>query len=158
MISNEINQLAQNLEAMGSKVVGCYNYTGTPYVGSRLLPEVVYTYGLREAINNKYLKKVDIRGYENIKDQTLAFVRLAITEFWKENNGKRYENMLPKIAFFASSIDELQNELRPAVETILVELSISTDKILVNVGDSSITTNDDIREFRNLDTPGSGKQ
>jgi type III restriction enzyme len=153
-----INQLAQNLEAMGSKVVGCYNYTGTPYVGSRLLPEVVYTYGLREAINNKYLKKVDIRGYENIKDQTLAFVRLAITEFWKENNGKRYENMLPKIAFFASSIDELQNELRPAVETILADLNISTEKILVNVGDSSITTNDDIREFRNLDTPGSGKQ
>ena len=81
-----------------------------------VLPEVVYAYGLRDAINNKYLKKVDIRAFENIKNQTLAFARLAITEFWQENNGKRYENMLPKIAFFASSIDELQNELKPAVE------------------------------------------
>lgn len=153
-----INQLAQNLDAMGSKVVGCYNYTGTPYVGSRLLPEVVYAYGLRDAINNTYLKKVEIRGYENIKDQTIAFVRLAITEFWKEQNGKRYENMLPKIAFFASTIEELQKELRPALEKVLAELNIPTDKILVNVGDSSITTNDDRREFRNLDTPGSNKQ
>ncbi len=153
-----INQLAQNLEAMGSKVVGCYNYTGTPYVGSRLLPEVVYAYGLREAINNKYLKKVDIRGFENIKDQTSAFVRLAITEFWKTYNINRYEGMLPKIAFFASSIDELQDELRPAVEIVLAELNIPIDKILVNVGDSSITTNNDLREFRNLDTPGSNKQ
>lgn len=153
-----INQLAQNLSSTGSKVVGCYNYTGTPYVGSRLLPEVVYAYGLREAIENKYLKRVSIEAYENIKEHTLAFVRLAITEFWKENNGKRYENMLPKIAFFASNIDELQSELRPAVEQVLTELNIPVSKILVNVGDSSITTNDDLREFKNLDTPSSEKQ
>lgn len=153
-----INELAENLKIAGTTVVGCYNYTGTPYVGSRLLPEVVYAYGLRDAINNKYLKKVDIRAFENIKDQTLAFVRLAVNEFWKENRGKRFERLLPKIAFFASSIEELQRELRPAVEQVLSELNISTDKILVNVGDSSITTNDDIREFRNLDTPSSEKQ
>lgn len=153
-----INALSKDLEAAGTKVVGCYNYTGTPYVGSRLLPEVVYAYGLREAINNKYLKKVDIKGFENIKDQTLAFVRLAITEFWTKNKDIRFENMLPKIAFFASSIDELQTELRPAVEAILSEMNISTEKILVNVGDSSITSNDDIREFKNLDTPYSEKQ
>ncbi len=153
-----INELAENLKEAGTNVVGCYNYTGTPYVGSRLLPEVVYAYGLREAINNKYLKKVDIKGFENIKDQTLAFVRLAITEFWDKNKDVRYENMLPKIAFFASSIEELQTELRPAVEKVLSDLNISTEKILVNVGDSSITSNDDIREFKNLDTPSSEKQ
>lgn len=153
-----INELAENLKEAGTNVVGCYNYTGTPYVGSRLLPEVVYAYGLREAISNQYLKKVDIQAFENIKDQTIAFVRLAITEFWNKNKDLRFEGLLPKIAFFASSIDELQTELRPAVEQILVELSIPTDRILVNVGDSSITTNDDIREFRNLDKPSSNKQ
>lgn len=153
-----INELAESLAEAGTKVVGCYNYTGTPYVGSRLLPEVVYAYGLRDAINNKFLKKVEIKAFENIKNQTLAFVRLAIKEFWEENNGKRFENLLPKLAFFASTIDELQTELRPAVEQVLAELNIPTSKILVNVGDSSITTNDDIREFKNLDTPASDKQ
>src|SRR5690606_10168835 len=50
-----INELAEALSQAGSKVVGCYNYTGTPYVGKRLLPEVVYAYGLKDAIDNKYL-------------------------------------------------------------------------------------------------------
>lgn len=153
-----INELAENLKEAGTNVVGCYNYTGTPYVGSRLLPEVVYAYGLRDAINNQYLKKVDIQAFENITNQTLAFVRLAITEFWNKNKDQRFEYMLPKLAFFASSIDELQTELRPAVEQVLSELNIPTDKILVNVGDSAITTNDDLREFKNLDTAHSTKQ
>lgn len=153
-----INELAASIEQAGSKVVGCYNYTGTPYVGSRLLPEVVYSYGLKEAINNKYLKKVNINSFKNIKEQTQAFVRVAINEFWSTYNGKRYENMLPKMAFFASSIDELEKELRPAVEQVLAEMNIPMDKILVNVGDTSITSNDDLREFKNLDTPNSNKQ
>jgi len=153
-----INELAENLKEAGTNVVGCYNYTGTPYVGSRLLPEVVYTYGLQDAINNKYLKKVDLQGFENIKDKTLAFVRVSITEFWKKNEGMRYENLLPKMAFFGSTIEELQTDLRPAVEQVLSELGIPTSKLLVNVGDSAITSNDDLREFRNLDTPQSEKQ
>lgn len=71
---------------------------------------------------------------------------------------KRVEDMLPKLAFFASSIDELQNELRPAVEQVLIENNIPVSKILVNVGDDRITSNDDLREFKNLDTPNSNKQ
>jgi hypothetical protein len=153
-----INGLAESLEKSGTRVVGCYNYTGTPYVGSRLLPEVVYSYGLKAAIDNGYLKKPDLDGFENIKNQTRAFVRTAITEFWKKHEGTRYEGMLPKFAFFASSIDELANELRPAVEDILVELGVPITKILVNVGDVKLTSNDDLREFKRLDTPQSEKQ
>jgi type III restriction enzyme len=153
-----INELAEALNDAGSRVVGCYNYTGTPYVGKRLLPEVVYAYGLKEAIDNKYLKQVKIEGLENVKSNTKTFVRTAITEFWEKHNGKRYEGKLPKFAFFASSIDELQKELRPAVEDVLVELGIPITSILVNVGDDSITKNDDIREFRNLDRSESQKQ
>jgi len=153
-----INELANSLSQSGSRVVGCYNYTGTPYVGSRLLPEVVYSYGLKNAIDNGYLKKPSVDGFENIKDQTMAFVRTAITEFWETHKGKRYENMLPKLAFFASNIEELQKELRPAVEEVLVELGISINKILVNVGNPKLTTNDDLREFKRLDTPQSEKQ
>lgn len=153
-----INELAANLKETGTKIVGCYNYTGTPYVANRLLPEVVYSYGLREAIDNQYLKKVKIDGFENIQNQTLAFVRLAITEFWETHKDKRYEGILPKIAFFAAKIEELQNELRPAIEQVLSELNIPLTKILVNVGDPKLTSNDELREFNNLDRPTSDKQ
>ena len=153
-----INELAENLKEAGSKVVGCYNYTGTPYVGTRLLPEVVYAYGLKDAIDHKYLKKVRIKGFENVKDQTRAFVRQAIKEFWEKHQGQRYEGMLPKMAFFASNIDELQKELRPAVEAVLAEMNIPISSILVNVGDPKLTSNDDIREFQNLDSIRSRKQ
>lgn len=153
-----INELAEALSQAGSKVVGCYNYTGTPYVGKRLLPEVVYAYGLKDAIDNKYLKKVKIHGFENVRSNAKVFIRTAITEFWNEHKDKRYEEMLPKMAFFAASIDELQDELKPLVEEVLSELEIPLNKILVNVGDPKITTNDDLREFKNLDTPNSEKQ
>ena len=151
-----VDELAANLKESGTRVVGCYNYTGTPYVNNKLLPEVVYSYGLKNAILNKYLKQINVSDYTNTKSK--EFVRIAIKDFWEKQENKRYEGMLPKIAFFASNINELQTELRPAVEDVLIELGISTDKVLVNVGDNKITSNDDIREFKNLDTIGSEKQ
>jgi type III restriction enzyme len=153
-----INELAENLEKAGTHVVACYNYTGTPYVNNQLLPEVVYAYGLREAIDNKFLKKVSIHGFQNVREQDRAFLRNAIQEFWKHFGEKRYEGMLPKMAIFATTIEELTKEVRPIVEDILAEMDISLDKILVNVGDDKITSNDDLREFKNLDTPHSDKQ
>ncbi len=151
-----INELASNLKDAGTHVVACYNYTGTPYANNRLLPEVVYAYGLKDAINNSYLKQVTVNGYENTKSR--EFVKIAIEEFWSVHKEKKYENMLPKIALFASTIDELEKELRPAVEKTLSKLRIPVSKILVNVGDDRLTSNDDIREFINLDTPESEKQ
>jgi len=68
-----INELAENLEKAGTHVVACYNYTGTPYVNNQLLPEVVYAYGLREAIDNKYLKKVSIHGFRMSRTRTGLF-------------------------------------------------------------------------------------
>ncbi|MBE6270366.1 MAG: type III restriction endonuclease [Prevotella ruminicola] len=153
-----INELAANLELAGSRVVGCYNYTGTPYVKKRLLPEVVYSYGLRDAIDHSYLKKVDPYALENIRENTQVFCRKAIGDFWEKCGEKRVEGMLPKMAFFASTIEEAVEELRPAIENELIRLNIPTSRILVNVGDSKYTTNDDLREFNNLDTVRSEKQ
>ena len=65
--------------------------------------------------------------------------------------------MLPKMAIFAAKIDDLDRKVRPIVEDVLIELGIPTDKILRNVGDEG-TTNDDLREFRDLDTAKSEKQ
>lgn len=153
-----INELAANLARSGSRVVGCYNYTGTPYVKNRLLPEVVYSYGLSKAIDKAYLKKVDPYAMENIRDNTQVFCRKAIGDFWEKCGQKRVEGMLPKIAFFASTIEEAITELRPAIEDELVRLNIPTSRILVNVGDPKYTTNDDLREFNMLDTKRSEKQ
>lgn len=151
-----INELAACLAKAGTHVVACYNYTGTPYVNNTLLPEVVYTYSLRDAIDHRYLKKADVKGYTNTKSK--EFVKIVLRDFWEKYGGKRFEGMLPKLALFASDIDELTRQLRPAVEAALAGLGISTERILVNVGDDKLTTNDDLREFRNLDTPESEKQ
>lgn len=151
-----IDQLAANLNRAGTRVVACYNYTGTPYVGKEVLPEVVYAYGLKEAIDKGFLKKVVLHGYRNTR--TDEFVEIAVDKFLDETRDLKPEGMLPKLAFFAATIDELTKELRPAVEQALAKRGVATSRILVNVGDEKLTSNDDIREFNRLDTQGSEKQ
>ncbi|NLY34826.1 MAG: DEAD/DEAH box helicase family protein [Alcaligenaceae bacterium] len=151
-----IDILAASLNAAGTQVVACFNYTGTPYVGREVLPEVVYAYGLKEAIDKGLLKKVTLHGYSNTR--TEEFVDIAIESFLTESGELRPEGLLPKLAFFASTVEELTEELKPAVERALLKHGIPTSRILINVGDSKITTNDDIREFNRLDTEGSEKQ
>jgi len=155
-----VNELALNLESKGSKLVACFNFTGTPYVKSKILPDVVYSYGLKEAIDNKFLKKPYVQKFENIRDETLTFCREVIRDFWENVGQKKFEGMRPKLAFFATTIDELNTVLRPAVTQVLAELNIYEydEKILVNVGDDKLTSNDDLREFNSLDTPDSKKQ
>lgn len=158
-LRSTINILADDLVRRGTSVVGCYNYTGTPYVNNKVLPEVVYAYGLKESIIHGYLKEVDARGYENVKNE--EFLKGVIKDFWAKYGSKTYEGLEPKLAIFASRVEEADSEVRPIVERTLAELDIPLSKILVNVGDSSITTNDDIRNFQNLDvagTEGSKKQ
>jgi type III restriction enzyme len=151
-----IDELSAALNNSGTRVVACYNYTGTPYVGRDILPEVVYAYGLRDAIENEYLKKIEIDGFENVR--TSEFVKAVVDDFLKEYAGKTFEGMLPKIAFFASDIEDLERNLKPAIEKALNDRDVDTSRILVNVGDEKITTNDDIREFNRLDTSTSQKQ
>lgn len=154
-----INELDSALKQNGTKIVACYNYTGTPYLEKTILPEVVYSYGLREAISENYLKDVDIKGFDNVKSD--SFLKVVIEEFWRTYNGQTYEGLLPKLAIFGATIDEVVNEIRPAVEKILSELGIPLDKILVNTGDTTITKDNDIKDFNDLDrvgTRGSEKQ
>lgn len=151
-----IDILSASLRKAGTRVVACYNYTGTPYVGREVLPEVVYAYGLKEAIDKSLLKKVQINSYKNAR--TTEFVDISIGHFLESTRDLQPEGLSPKMAFFAGTIEELQTELRPAVERALRKRGIPVSRILVNVGDEKLTTNDDIREFNRLDTPGSDKQ
>lgn len=141
-----------NMLAESTSIVACYNYTGTPYVNKQLLPEVVYAYGLRESIWKGFLKDADPIGFENVKSE--EFLRAAITMFWERYGGKTYEGLPAKLAIFASTIAEANDEVRPIVEKILANLDIPATKILINVGDEKITKNEDIHNFNNLDVPG----
>jgi hypothetical protein len=150
-----IDILAASLNRAGTRVVACYNFTGTPYVGREVLPEVVYAYGLKEAIEKAYLKKVVLHGYTITRSD--EFVDIAVENFLRETSSLRPEGMLPKLALFATTIEEVKNELRPALEKALERLrplypDIPADPILVNVGDEKLTSNDEIREFNRLDT------
>ncbi len=147
-----INELAYALQDNGTSVVACYNYTGTPYVSNSILPEVVYYYGLKGAIYNGYLKNVDDEAYENVK--STEFIKRVIKDFFATHGEKRYEGLLPKIAIFGAKIDELMEEIKPAVEEALIEISQPTSKILVNVGAEKITKDKDIFDFQNLDVVG----
>lgn len=148
-----------NLLAASTSIVACYNYTGTPYVNNQVLPEVVYAYGLNESISRGFLKDADPIGFENVKNE--EFLRTAITMFWERYGGKTYEGLAPKLAIFAAGVQEATDVARPAVEKVLSELGIPLSAILVNTGDSTVTKDEDIRNFNNLDvvgTEGSKKQ
>lgn len=158
-LRNTINELASELENKGTKVVACYNYTGTPYVNNSVLPDVVSYYGLKQAIDEQYLKTVKIQGYDNVKDVT--FLNTILKDFFEKHKGKIYEGLLPKIAIFGATVDEIINTVKPAVEEVLSNLGVSLDKILVNVGDGKYTKDNDVNDFNNLDvigTQGSEKQ
>lgn len=153
-LRNTINMLAES-----TSIVACYNYTGTPYVNKQVLPEVVYAYGLNESIRNGFLKDADPIGFENVKNE--EFLKNAISIFWERYGGKTYENLPPKLAIFAANVKEATDVVRPCVEKILSDLNIPLSTILVNTGDSTVTKDEDIRNFNNLDvvgTEGSKKQ
>lgn len=147
-LRDTINLLAEN-----TSIVACYNYTGTPYVKNQLLPEVVYAYGLRESIWNGFLKDADPIGFENVKNE--EFLTAVVRTFWERYGGKTYEGLNPKLAIYASGVEEAATEVRPVLEKILADLGIPASKILLNVGDAKYTKNDDIRDFNNLDVPNS---
>ena len=142
-----------NMLAERTSIVACYNYTGTPYVNKQLLPEVVYAYGLKESIWHGYLKDADPIAFENVK--STEFLKIAVTTFWERYGGKLYEGLNPKLAIYASGVEEAVNEVRPALEKILADLGIPTSSILLNVGDTRYTKNDDIKNFNDLDVKGS---
>ena len=153
-LRNTINMLAAS-----TSIVACYNYTGTPYVNKQVLPEVVYAYGLRESISHGYLKDAELFGFDNVKNE--EFLHNSIKIFWERYGDKTYEGLLPKLAIFAANVKEATDVVRPAVEKVLSKLGIPLSTVLVNTGDTSVTKDEDIKNFNNLDvigTEGSKKQ
>lgn len=151
-----IEALAQGRKHNESRLAACYNFTGTPYIKNKIFPEVVYAFGLGAAIAAGYLKNPVIHSFANTRDRD--FVKLVINDFLEAYKDKRFENMLPKLAFFSPTIEDASQNLRPMLEEELARRNISSQSILMNVGDERLTTNADIKAFNELDSPKSRKQ
>ncbi len=133
-------------------LVSVINLTGTPYINNRMIDDVVYHFGLKQGIEKGILKQVKILDFGEVRSE--VFIQEVIGTFWSEYGEKRLEGRLPKIAFYAPSIDNLQSELKPRIEKVLTQMNISLDKVLQYHTEAE----DNKDEFRLLDTIDSRKQ
>lgn len=133
-------------------LVNVVNLTGTPYVNNNLINDVVYHFGLKQGIEEGILKQVKFKDYDNVKSE--EFVSDVIDEFLDRYSDVKLEGKLPKIAFYSSNIEDLQQNLRPALEKVLTSKGISIDKIL----EYHTKKEENKEEFLKLDTEESKKQ
>lgn len=133
-------------------LVGVVNLTGTPYINNKMIADVVFHFGLKQGIEKGILKQVRFFEYGNVKSN--EFIEDVISKFWNEYGENRLEDRLPKIAFYASNIDDLQNELKPRLENALLQKGISPDKVV----EYHTGAEENKEEFFSLDTPTSKKQ
>lgn len=122
-IRQTINYLHGN-----APLIGVANFTGTPYVNNKMIADVVYHFSLKQGIEKGILKQVRFFEYSQVKSG--KFIKDVIDKFWDEYGEKRMESRLPKIAFYAASIDDLRKELKPKLEVILANMGIPLDKVL----------------------------
>jgi hypothetical protein len=133
-------------------LVSVINLTGTPYVSNKMIADVVYHFGLKQGIEKGILKQV--RFFEYTQVRSGKFIQDVIDKFWGEYGEERVESRLPKIAFYAANIDDLQKELRPKLEKVLAERGIALDKVL----EYHTEAEENKEEFLNCDTIDSKKQ
>lgn len=133
-------------------LVGVVNLTGTPYINNRMIDDVVYHFGLKQGIEKGILKQVKILDFGEVRSE--VFIEEVLSTFWSEYGETRLEGRLPKMAFYAPSIDNLRNELKPRIERVLAEMNIPLDKVLEYHTEAEANKD----EFRMLDTIDSTKQ
>lgn len=133
-------------------LVSVINLTGTPYVKNQMIADVMYHYGLKQGIEQGILKQVRFFDYSNVR--TEAFIEDVVAKFWQEYGEQRLEDRLPKIAFYAASIDDVRSDLRPTLERVMVKLSIDLNKVLEYHTEAESSK----AAFTALDTPDSPHQ
>ncbi|MFC1626843.1 DEAD/DEAH box helicase family protein [Patescibacteria group bacterium] len=99
-------------------LVASINLTGTPYIKNKMIADVVYYFGLKQGIEKGVLKQVRFFEYGNVKSE--SFVEDIVNKFTNEYQN-RLEGKLPKIAFYASNISDLQQNLKPTLERVLAK-------------------------------------
>lgn len=133
-------------------LVGVVNLTGTPYINNRMIDDVVYHFGLKQGIEKGILKQVKILDFGEVRSQ--VFIEEVLGTFWSEYGENRLEGRLPKMAFYAPNIHNLQSELKPRIEKVLTQMNIPIDKVL----EYHTEAEDGKEDFKMLDTIDSRKQ
>ncbi|MDL1953042.1 restriction endonuclease subunit R [Candidatus Uhrbacteria bacterium UHB] len=153
-LEGTLKKTRQTIEYLhkSTPLIAVVNLTGTPYVNNKMIADVVYHFGLKQGIEKGILKQVRILDYGNVKSE--QFLEEVIDTFKSEYGAKRLEGRLPKIAFYAASISDLQQELKPKLERILAARKINLDTIL----EYHTEAEDNRDEFFKLDTAESKKQ
>jgi hypothetical protein len=117
--------------ATSTNVVCVINTTGTPYYKRQPLRDVVIWYGLSEGIRDGILKEVagNIQAYDfagNIE----AYLAHVIKDFFKDYGDVTLPDGTPaKLAIYFPQTDDVK-DLRPVIETKLVELGLTPTLIL----------------------------
>lgn len=130
-------------------LVNVINLTGTPYINNEMIADTVYHFGLKEGIEQGILKQVGFSAYASVTGE--EFVDEVVGVFWKTYGRKRLDGKLPKIAFYARNISDLQENLKPALEKALAEQNISLQKML----EYHTKAEENKEQFQNLNTPES---
>lgn len=158
-LDRALNQSRQTLNFIAEKtsVRTVVNLTGTPYVNNRMMPDTVYTFGLKQGIERGILKKVKILNHGDVQSE--EFVQTVVDQFVEHYNTHRLEGRLPKVAFYAPNIDKLEEELSKQLDAALRSHKIPLHKKLIyHSGLSSKEAEAAKYEFDQLDTPYSEKQ
>lgn len=153
-LEGELKKVRQTIDYLhqSTPLVSVLNLTGTPYVNNKMIADVVYHFGLKQGIEKGILKKVKIFDYGTVQSE--QFIEEVVESFITEYGTKRLEGRLPKIAFYASNIDNLQNDLKPKLEKVLASKGVDLDSVLEYHTEAEKNAD----EFRQLDTPESNKQ
>jgi len=155
-LDNTLKKTRQTIKYLNEEaqtpLINVVNFTGTPYVNNKLISDVVYYFGLKQGIEEGILKRVSFVEYENVKSED--FVLEVVNVFTDRYKGLKLEGKLPKIAFYSSSIEDLQQNLRPSLEKILSKKGISLESIL----EYHTEKEENKEEFLKLDTEESKKQ
>lgn len=130
------------------------NTTGTPYFERQPLKDVVVWYGLSEGIAGGILKDVadNIRAYSFSNENAPQFLGEVVKNFFKDYADVCLPNGAPaKIAVYFPQNEDL-SQLRPVVESTLIEIGQSPSIVLRNTSES---TKDEIDAFNRLNVPES---
>ena len=150
----KVRKTVDYLHHNSPNLVCVVNTTGTPYFKKQLLRDVVIWYGLSEGIKHGILKEVsgNIYSYSFDEKNTDKFVTAIVKEFFKTYRDVKLPNgAQAKLAIYFPQTHDLA-ELRPAIETTLVQLGLSPTICLRNTNES---TKEEIDTFNRLNDTAS---
>jgi hypothetical protein len=128
------------------------NTTGTPYYERQPLRDVVFWYGLSQAIDDGILKSVEnnIYAYDFDSRHADQFVASVVRDFFATYGEVTLPDGAPaKLAMYFPKTKDLR-ELRPVVERTLLDAGYPTDLVLRNTSNS---TEAEIAAFNRLNDP-----